>query len=159
MKLSGEFAVPARRELVFERLTDAPFFASCIEGTSDLIEVDPTHYTAKLETRIAYIKFKFAVAIEMVERISPERVLAKAEGKPLGVVGRLTATASANLFDAGEQTRVAYEIDVTLAGKLGSIGQPVLKAKAKSMEKSFVQNLNNAFQQLGAASEAMQEGI
>jgi carbon monoxide dehydrogenase subunit G len=86
-------------------------------------------------------------------------VLAKAEGKPLGVVGRLTATASANLFDAGEQTRVAYEIDVTLAGKLGSIGQPVLKAKAKSMEKSFVQNLNNAFQQLGAASEAMHEGI
>jgi carbon monoxide dehydrogenase subunit G len=159
MKLSGEFAVPARRELVFERLTNAPFFASCIEGTSDLVEVDPTHYTAKLETRIAYIKFKFAVAIEMVERTPPERVVAKAEGKPLGLVGRLTATASANLFDAGEQTRVGYEIDVALAGKLGSIGQPVLKAKAKSMEKSFVQNLNNAFQQPGAASEATHEGI
>jgi len=151
MKLSGEFAVPARREVVFERLTDAPFFASCIEGTSDLVEVDPTHYTATLETRIAYIKFRFAVAIEMVERTAPERVVAKAEGRPLGIVGRLTATASANLLDAGDQTRVVYDIDVALAGKLGSIGQPVLKAKAKSMETAFVKRLNDAFQQPGAA--------
>jgi hypothetical protein len=147
MKLSGQFIVAGRRELVFERLTNPQFFASCIEGVSDLVEVDPTHYTANLETRIAYIKFKFAIAVAFAERVPPERVVAKAEGKPLGIVGRLTATASANLSDAGDDTRVDYDIDVALAGKLGSIGQPVLKSKAKSMERHFVQSLNNAFQQ------------
>jgi hypothetical protein len=44
-------------------------------------------------------------------------------------------------------------------GKLGSIGQPVLKAKAKSMEHSFVQNLNNAFQRPPAASEVTHERL
>jgi carbon monoxide dehydrogenase subunit G len=153
MKFTGEFMVPARRDIVFERLTNAQFFGSCIEGLQDLTEIDATHYSAVLVTRIAYIKFKFAVTVEFVESIPPERVVAKAEGKPLGVVGRLTSTAAATLSEAGEQTKVAYEIDVALAGKLGAIGQPVLKAKAKEMERSFVKNLNAAFQQ-PATSEA-----
>lgn len=153
MKLSGEFTVPARREAVFERLTDAAFFVSCIDGASNLVEVDPTHYTATLETSIAYMKFKFAVAVAFVEKIVPEKISAKAEGVPAGVVGRLAATASAVLAEAGDQTRVAYEIDVALTGKLGSIGQPVLRAKAKTMERSFVQNLNRAFVPAGALPE------
>jgi carbon monoxide dehydrogenase subunit G len=145
MKITGEFEVPARREVVYERLNDAQFFASCVEGVSDLAEVDETQYTAKLETRIAYIKFTFAVSVAFVEKVPPEKIVAKAEGTPVGVVGRLTSTATATLADAGEATRVGYEIDVAIAGKLGSIGQPVLKSKAKDMERTFVKRLNEAF--------------
>jgi carbon monoxide dehydrogenase subunit G len=145
MKFSGSFPVPAPRDVVFERLNDAAFFASCVEGVHDLVEVDPEHYTAMLETRIAYIKFKFAVSVAFVEKIAPERIVASAEGTPLGIVGRLTASASATLTEAGDQTEVGYDIDVALAGKLGSIGQPVLRSKAKEMERSFVKNLNAAF--------------
>lgn len=145
MKITGEFQVPARRDIVYERLNDPEFFASCVEGVSDLVEVDPTHYTAKLVTKIAYIKFTFAVAVEFVEKTPPEKIVAKAEGTPLGVVGRLTSIASATLTERGETTQIAYEIDVAIAGKLGSIGQPVLKSKAKDMERTFVQRLNAAF--------------
>jgi carbon monoxide dehydrogenase subunit G len=152
MKFTGEFTVPAQRDIVYERLNDAPFFASCLEGVGDLNQVDDTHYTATLETRIAYIRFKFAVAVEFVEKLAPEKIVAKAEGTPLGVVGRLTSTASATLREEGDQTVVAYEMELALAGKLGSIGQPVLKSKAKEMERSFVKKLNAAFS-AGAASE------
>ena len=145
MKFAGEFQVPAPREAVYERLNDAQFFASCIEGVGDLVEVDKAHYTATLETRIAYIKFRFAVSVEFVEKVAPEKIVAKAEGTPLGIVGRLTSTASASLAEAGGATTVSYEIDVALAGKLGSIGQPVLRAKAKDMEKQFAQKLQAAF--------------
>ena len=48
-------------------------------------------------------------------------------------------------IEAGGQTIVAYSIDSTLAGKLGSIGQPVLKAKAKELEKKFTERLRAAF--------------
>jgi uncharacterized protein len=152
MKFTGEFTVAAPRGAVYQRLNDAPFFASCIEGVHDLSQVDDTHYKAILETRIAYIKFKFAIAVEFVEKVAPEKIVAKADGTPLGVVGRLTSTASATLRDEGAQTIVAYEMDVVLTGKLGSIGQPVLRAKAKDMERLFVKNINAAFSQ-GAVSE------
>jgi carbon monoxide dehydrogenase subunit G len=146
MKFTGEISLAAPRELVFDKLNDARFFASCVEGVGDLNEIDATHFTATLETRIAYIKFKFAVAVELTKVQRPTEVVAKAEGTPLGVVGRLTSTSAATLREENGQTIVAYEIDVALAGKLGSIGQPILKSKAKQMEKQFANSLRAAFE-------------
>jgi uncharacterized protein len=40
---------------------------------------------------------------------------------------------------------VSYEIDAALTGKLGSLGQPVLRAKAKEMERQFAQRMHAAF--------------
>ena len=40
---------------------------------------------------------------------------------------------------------MSYSVESTLAGKLGSIGQPVLRAKAKDMEKQFANRLRAAF--------------
>ena len=57
----------------------------------DLKEIDSTHYEAVFETRVAYMKFKFNVTVE-VTRIDPPGVIeARIEGTPLGIVGRLTA--------------------------------------------------------------------
>ena len=147
MKFTGEFIIPAPRGTVFERLNDPEFFAACLEGVSELEEIDPEHFSAVLETRIAYIKFRFEVAVALVERVAPTRVVAKVEGKPKGIVGRLTATAEANLEEAGDglETLIRYEMDVALAGKLGSLGQPVLKSKAKEMERGFVAKASAAF--------------
>ena len=46
---------------------------------------------------------------------------------------------------AGNETKVTYSVESTLAGKLGSIGQPVLRSKAKDMEKIFASRLRAAF--------------
>lgn len=141
MKFDGEIAVAAPREMVFEKLRDARAFASCVDGVSALTEVDGTHYTATLETKIAYMRFKFAVAVEVVRLESPSLIEAKIEGTPLGVVGRMTAASTTTLEQAGEETRIRYAVDVSIAGKLGSMGQPVLRSKAREMEKSFAANL------------------
>jgi carbon monoxide dehydrogenase subunit G len=146
MKVAGELSVRAPRAQVFDALKDARFFASCVEGVQDLTEIDPTHFAAVFETRIAYMKFKFNVTVEMTRAEAPDLIEGKIEGKPIGLVGRLTATALTRLTDDGDATKIAYEIDSTLTGKLGSMGQPVLKAKAKEMEKQFAERLKARFE-------------
>ena len=145
MNISGQITVAAPRAAVFDKLKDAPFFASCVEGVKDLKEIDATHYDAVLETRVAYMKFSFKVTVEITNLSPPDTIEAKVEGTPIGVVGRLTAATRTHLTEAGGQTVIAYSIDSTLAGKLGSIGQPVLRAKAKDMEKKFTERLRAAF--------------
>jgi uncharacterized protein len=145
MNVSGEITVPASRDVVFAALRNAPFFASCVEGVQELKEIDATHYDAVLETRVAYMRFKFKVSVEMTRISEPDEIEARIEGTPLGVVGRLTATSSTKLIEAGAETLVRYSIDATLTGKLGSIGQPVLKSKAKEMEKQFAEKLRTVF--------------
>ena len=145
MNISGEITVAAPRAAVFDRLKDAPFFASCVDGVKDLHEIDATHYDAVLETKVAYMKFSFKVSVEITNISPPDTIEARVEGTPIGIVGRMTATSRTRLTESGGQTVVAYSIDSTLAGKLGSIGQPVLKAKAKEMEKKFTERLRAAF--------------
>jgi len=152
MKFTGRIDVPAPRQAVFEKLRDAHFFASCVDGVHDLVEIDDRHYTATLETRVAYIKFKFAVSVEIVELDEPVRVVARVEGTPIGMVGRLTATSTGNLQEQDGGTAVNYELEVALTGKLGSLGQPVLKSKAKEMERQFASRIQAKFQATNAGS-------
>jgi uncharacterized protein len=151
MKFTGEITVQAKRDAVFAALADARVFASLIDGVQDLTPVDATHFDAVLETKVAYMSFKFKVTVAFTRVDAPNEIAAKIEGAPLGLAGRLTAVTMTRLIEAGENTCIQYEIDTTLTGKLGSIGQPVMKAKARDMEKQFAKNLQARFS-LGAVA-------
>jgi carbon monoxide dehydrogenase subunit G len=97
------------------------------------------------ETKVAYMKFAFKVAVQVVRADEPREIEAKIEGSPLGIVGRLTATSSTRLTEMGGGTRIDYDVEAALTGKLGSLGQPVLRAKAKEMERQFAARLAAAF--------------
>ena len=154
MDVEGEITVAAPREAVFKALSDAPFFASCIDGVRDLKQIDATRYGAMLETRIAYMRFTFRVMVEMSTVSPPEIIEAKLEGTPVGMVGRLTATATTRLAETANGTNIRYAINATLTGKLGSMGQPVLRAKAREMEKQFSERMAVAFAPGGARANA-----
>jgi len=145
MKFSGELTVKAPIADVYRAVRDARFFASCVDGVSDLNEIRPDVYAAIFETRVAYLKFKFKVTVEVVRAEEPREIEAKVEGTPLGIVGRLTATSLTKLSEAGDETKIEYEVDAALTGKLGSLGQPVLRSKAKDMERQFAARLAAAF--------------
>ena len=145
MNVSGEFTVKAPRDVVFNTLRDASSFVRFVDGVHDLKEIDGTHYEAVFETKVAYMKFKFNVTVEVTRIDAPSVIEAKIEGTPLGVVGRLTAKSTTTLTEAGDETKVVYAVESTLAGKLGSIGQPVLRSKAKEMEKIFASRLQAHF--------------
>ena len=149
MKFTGDIAIVAPREAVFAKVRDARFFASCVEGVQNLSEIDCDHYTAVLETKIAYLKFKFDVAVEVLRVDPPNEIEAKIEGTPSGIVGRLSARSLTRLAEENGGTRVSYEIEAALTGKLGSLGQPVLRAKAKEMERQFAERIRAAFPTAG----------
>jgi uncharacterized protein len=153
MKFSGDIMIGAPRDAVFAKVRDARFFASCVEGVQALNEIDADHYTAVLETKVAYLKFRFNIAVEVVRIEPPSEIEAKIEGTPLGIVGRLTASSVTRLADENGGTKVSYEIDAALTGKLGSLGQPVLRAKAKEMERQFTERLRAAFAPAASGAE------
>ncbi len=145
MKFSGELTVKAPRAEVYGKVRDARFFASCVDGVSELAETAPDTYAAVFETKVAYMKFRFKVTVEVVRAEAPREIEAKVEGAPLGIVGRLTATSRTKLTEAGDQTKIDYDVEAALTGKLGSLGQPVLRAKAKEMERQFAARLAASF--------------
>ena len=156
MKFSGELSVKAPRVAVYEKLRDARFFASCVDGVRDLAEIGPDRYAAVFETKVAYMKFGFKVTVELTRAEAPHEIEAKVEGTPLGVIGRMTATSQTTLTEVGDETKISYAVDAALTGKLGSLGQPVLRSKAREMEKQFATRLAAAFAQPNSNSGAPQ---
>jgi uncharacterized protein len=75
----------------------------------------------------------------------PHEIEAKIEGTPLGIVGRLTARSLTRLEEENAGTKISYEIEAALTGKLGSLGQPVLRSKAKELERQFAERMRAAF--------------
>lgn len=145
MKFSGTLTVDAPRTGVYRALRDARLFASCVEGVRDLVETGPDAYAAVFDTKIAYMKFSFNVSVSVVRADEPHEIEAKVEGVPRGIVGRLTATAVTKLSEAGAATKIDYDVEAALTGRLGSLGQPVLRSKAKEMERQFAARLGAAF--------------
>ncbi len=145
MKFSGELTVTAPRARVYEKVRDARFFASCVDGVQDLKETAPDTYSAVFATKVAYMNFKFNVTVQVVRAEEPSEIEAKVEGTPLGIVGRLAATSLTRLTQEGDQTKISYDVDAALTGRLGSLGQPVLRSKAKDMERQFAARLAAAF--------------
>ena len=125
--------------------------AALVPPADDGIFVEGTRYDAVLETKVAYLRFKFKVTVELTRIDPPREIEAKIEGTPLGVVGRLTAASRTRLSEDPAGTLVEYEIDSALTGKLGGIGQPVLKSKAKQMEQQFFARLRAAFEEAAPA--------
>jgi carbon monoxide dehydrogenase subunit G len=154
MKLSGDIVINAARQRIFEALRDPRFFASCIEGVRDVTEIDGSRYSAVLETKVAYLQFRFKVEVALTRVDAPCELETRIEGTPLGIVGRLTASSLTRLAEEGGATTIRYDIEAALTGKLGALGQPVLKAKAKEMEKQFAARLRAAFEEpMGAEAQ------
>ena len=86
MKFSGTITVAAPHAQVFKALRDPGLFASCIDGVSDLAETGPDAFSAMFETKVAYMKFAFKVAVQVVRADEPREIEAKIEGSPLGIV-------------------------------------------------------------------------
>ena len=67
------------------------------------------------------------------------------DGGGKDVFVHISAVEKAGLSSLNEGAKVSYEIDAALTGKLGSLGQPVLRAKAKEMERLFTERMRAAF--------------
>ena len=89
------------------RASSPPASRAC----SDLQETAPDTYAAVFETKVAYMNFNFKVTVQVVRAEEPSEIGAKVEGTPLGIVGRLTATSLTTLTEAGDETRISYEVE------------------------------------------------
>jgi uncharacterized protein len=147
LETTGEIVVEVDREAAFKFVQAPEQLAQCIPGCSELREVGPGRFTAVLTSEVSFMSLKFQVLVEVVKIDPPSDIEARITGRPMGVAGNLTATAALHLTDAGAgRTVIRHSSSVGLTGKLGSLGQPVFRAKSAEMSAKFAANLKTALE-------------
>lgn len=152
MKLSSSFTVPAAADKVVASFLDPTTMQSCIPGCEELTQTDETHYRGTLVNEVAHVRFKagFTAEIEsVVQAGATEPAVVKAvlrgEDRRLGSTIRMDATLTVTPLEgdagAGDSSDVSYEFDLAIRGKLGRLGESVIRRRTAEVERQFVEAL------------------
>ena len=144
------FEVGAPREAVWAFLLDPKRLAPCIPGCDGLEVVDERTYHLRLAVKVGFLSTRQDIRMEIVETDPPRRLVSQGRGEDSRLASRVEVRTSLELSPAGDgATAVAYTSDVTVLGRLGSIGDAVMKVKAKEIAGAFARNVKAALEKDG----------
>ena len=143
MKFSQSAQIPVAREPLWEFLMDVPKVAQSLPGVESVSKIDDTTYDGALKVRVGPIALNLLGKIIVEERDKENwRATLRAEANDRRAAGAVKGKTTMMLkaLDSN-QTELVVETDVNILGKIGEFGQPIIRKKADSMLKEFVENI------------------
>lgn len=144
MFLEDSFSVDAGVDQVWAFLQDIPRLCACIPGVEQVTEIDPDTYQGVLKVKVGPLSAKFSGQVRIVEREAMKRMVALVEGEDKASASFAKATFTGRLSAQGKRTRLEYETEISLRGRLAQFGLTVIRGTVKNMTREFVQNTQEA---------------
>jgi carbon monoxide dehydrogenase subunit G len=142
IKLGGEFEVKRAAEEVFDFLTDPNRFAPLLPEFQGMEVQDATHFTVKVNVGVSYIKGIADVRIELLENQRPIRAQYKGQGRVAG--GNVAVTASFDLSHVDGVTKVGWQGEAQVFGRLTSVAGGLLEPLGKKNVQRLIDGLQSA---------------
>jgi len=136
---SGETHVPATRAEVWNTLLDPEALAAVIPGCHELDRVSDNAYKAEVSLGVGPVRGRFHADVALSDMVEPESTTLS--GGVIGPLGAAQGTGHVQLADDGDGTKVTYDYEIELSGKVASIGGRMLEGAAKALVKQFFERL------------------
>ena len=140
MKLDGEYIFEARNDLVWASLLDPEVLAAVLPGCDRLELVGEDEYEGILNIRIGPVQGKFDGTVKLENIRVGEAFTMKVDGR--GTPGFVKATAYVSLDPEGDGTRLSYEADAQVGGRIASVGQRLVESSARAIAKQSLEGLD-----------------
>jgi carbon monoxide dehydrogenase subunit G len=140
-----ECLVPAARERLWDLLMDVPAVSRCVPGIGTVEAAGDNAYRGSIAVKVGPVRLSLAgtITVEEQDRAAwSARMRAEANDRRLG--GGIRARMHLTLAPAAAGTQVRIETDLTVLGKIGEFGQPIIRAKADTLLAEFARNLGAA---------------
>ena len=142
IKLVGEFEVKRKPEDVYDFLTDPNKFAALLPDFQSLAVQDATHFAVKVNVGISYIKGTADVKLELAQADRPRRAQYKGQGSVAG--GNVSFTAGFDLSAVNGGTKVAWQGEAQIFGRLASVAGGLLEPLGKKNVQKLIDGLQAA---------------
>ena len=143
MKFEQRQVVSASRDKLWDLLMDLPRVGQCFPGVDQVTAVDDQRYQGTMRVRVGPVSLSVSGTIQVVERDNDRwHASMRLDGADRRVGGAVQATMVMDLKElSGEETELVVNSDVSFMGKLGELGQPIMRRKADSVMREFIHNL------------------
>lgn len=139
MAMQGEVILPASRAKVWSALNDPEVLKACIPGCQDLEKLSDTEFRAIAKVAVGPVKATFKGGVTLSDLDPPNGYTITGEGQG-GVAGFAKGGAKVRLEDAEGGTRLVYDVDAQVGGKLAQLGGRLINSVAKKYADEFFAN-------------------
>ena len=135
MKLSGSYQINLKKQRVWEALNDPEILKKAIPGCEEFIKNSDTEFTAKATNKIGPFNASFTGDIELGDLDPPHSY--KISGSGNSPVGFASGEATVKLEDHENGTKLVYEVQANVGGKIAQVGSRLIDMTAKKMADIF----------------------
>ena len=143
MKLENRCVVPADIQRTWDLIMDIPRAAACVPGMEEVVQEEDGSYRASMKVKVGPMGLTLAGTLQVLEQDPSKgeaRFLIEASDRRVG--GAVRADLLMQLIsEEGNQTELVLNTDTTFIGKLGELGQPLIRRKASNTMQEFARNL------------------
>jgi uncharacterized protein len=143
MKITGETLIAAPREAVWQALNDPAILRQAIPGCESLEQTADNAFKATVASRIGPIAARFTGTVRLSDLDPPNSYTLTGQGSG-GAAGQAKGVAKVRLEPGQGGTRLLYDVDAQISGKLAQIGSRVVEAAAKMLAGQFFDRLGKA---------------
>jgi len=149
--LKNEVVLAASPERVWEAINDPEILRASIPGCEELEKTGEGAYTATIRIKIGPIsaRFKGAVSFTDVEAPNSFRLVGEGQG---GMAGFAKGGARVQLTPEGDSTRLAYDVEADIGGKIAQLGSRLIDGVAKKLSDKFFTDFAAAVESAEAAA-------
>ncbi len=136
MTMKGEVDLPASREIVWQALNDPEVLKSCIPGCQSLERTGGNTLLASAKVKVGPVSAAFKGKVNLIDLDPPNgyRIVGEGDG---GVAGFAKGGATVRLAPIPIGTKLTYDVEAQVGGKLAQLGARLIDGVAKKMADQF----------------------
>ena len=135
MKLVGSYQISLKKQKVWEALNDPEILKQSIPGCEEFKKNSETEFEATATNKIGPFNASFTGNIELKEINAPNSYIIEGSGN--SPVGFASGSAKVNLEDNEDGTKLIYEVNANVGGKIAQVGSRLIDMTAKKMADIF----------------------
>ncbi|MBY5987395.1 MULTISPECIES: CoxG family protein [Roseovarius] len=145
MQMSGQREIAADRETVWAALMEPEVLKECVPGAQEVTGNPQDGYEATVTQKVGPVKATFKGMVTFSEMNEPESLRLEGEGKG-GAAGFAKGAADVRLEAVEGGTRLSYDVEAKVGGKLAQLGSRIVDGFAKKMADQFFTNLEEVIE-------------
>lgn len=139
MTMQGEVTLPADRATVWAALNDPEILKASIPGCQDLEKISDTEFQATAKVSVGPVKATFKGGVTLSDLDPPNGYTIGGEGQG-GIAGWAKGGAKVRLEDVEEGTKLIYDVEANVGGKIAQLGGRLINGVAKKYADEFFGN-------------------
>ncbi|WP_428513404.1 CoxG family protein [Roseovarius sp.] len=145
MQMSGQREIAADRETVWAALMEPEVLKECVPGAQEVTGNPQDGYEATVTQKVGPVKATFKGMVTFGDMNQPESLRLEGEGKG-GAAGFAKGAADVRLEEVEGGTRLSYDVEAKVGGKLAQLGSRIVDGFAKKMADQFFSNLEEVIE-------------